>query len=69
MNISRFNDPQWYAKSTLEKNLSASANSINPKLTFTALSHPPDFGNEFRMNFIVGQMDVQEAPLKMSEDY
>ncbi len=28
-----------------------------------------DFGNEFRMNFIVGQMDIQEAPLEMSEDF
>ena len=28
-----------------------------------------DFGNEFRMNFIVGQMDVQEAPLEMSVDF
>jgi hypothetical protein len=28
-----------------------------------------DFGNEFRMNFIVGQMDVQEAPVEMAEDF
>ena len=28
-----------------------------------------DFGNEFRMNFIVGQMDIQEAPIEMSEDF
>jgi hypothetical protein len=28
-----------------------------------------DFGKEFRMNFVVGQMDVQEAPLDFTEDF
>ena len=28
-----------------------------------------DFGKEFRMNFIVGQMDVQEAPIEFAQDF
>lgn len=28
-----------------------------------------DFGKEFSMNFVVGQMDVQEAPLDFTEDF
>src|SRR5579871_5207071 len=29
------------------KNLNASAISINPRITFTVLSQPPDFGRDF----------------------
>ena len=32
--------------STVDKNLNANANSINPKITFTVVSQPPDFGND-----------------------
>lgn len=32
--------------SAVDKNLKASANSINPRITFTVVSQPPDFGNE-----------------------
>lgn len=47
MNNSRFRNPQWYAKSTFDRNLNARASSINPKDTFTVFNHPPDFGSEF----------------------
>ena len=47
INISRFKSPQCSTKSELDRNFNASANSINPKTTFTVFSHPPDFGKEF----------------------
>ena len=33
INNSRFKNPQWYAKSTFDKNFNAKANSKNPKTT------------------------------------
>ena len=33
--------------STVDKNLNDNANSIKPKITFTVVSQPPDFGNDF----------------------
>ena len=44
MNSSLFSNPHCFTKSALEKNFNAKANSINPKTTFTTVSHPPDFG-------------------------
>ncbi|MNL15153.1 hypothetical protein D3C87_1361240 [compost metagenome] len=32
----------------MDKNFSASANSKNPKTTFTLFNHPPDFGSDFK---------------------
>src|SRR5690606_17389948 len=39
--------PHCSTKSAFDKNLSAKANSINPKTTFTVFNQPPDFGKEF----------------------
>ena len=39
-----FNKFQWATKSALDKNLSASANSINPRQTFIVFNQLPDFG-------------------------
>src|SRR5690606_25189605 len=47
MNNSRFKSPHCSTKSAFDKNLSAKANSINPKTTFTVFNQPPDFGKEF----------------------
>ena len=47
MKTSRFNNPQWYAKSTFDKNFIANANSKNPNTTFTEFNHPPDLGSVF----------------------
>ena len=46
MNISLFKSPQCLTKSALERNLKASANSKNPKVTFTVVNQPPDFGSD-----------------------
>src|SRR5690554_5788535 len=35
------------AKSALDKNLNANANSKNPRTTFTEFNQPPDFGRVF----------------------
>ena len=43
-NTSRSNQCSCKTKSAFDKNLNASASSKNPKVTFTVLSHPPDFG-------------------------
>src|SRR5690554_2349261 len=43
-NTSRSKMPQWYAKSTLERNLKAKASSKKPKETLTVFSQPPDLG-------------------------
>src|SRR5690606_28432024 len=42
MKISRSSRRQPCWRSALERNLNASASSTNPKVTFTALSQPPD---------------------------
>ena len=47
-NNSIFKIPQWATKSAFDKNLSASASSINPRVTLIVFSQPPDFGNLFR---------------------
>ena len=44
MKSSIFNNPQWATKSALDKNLSANANSINPRQTFIVFYQLPDFG-------------------------
>ena len=43
-NVSRSSKCQSITKSAIDKNLNASANSMNPKTTFTVFNHPPDFG-------------------------
>src|SRR5690606_11056623 len=58
---------QLYAKSTLDKNFKAKANSKKPKTTFTLFSHPPDFGNDFNIegniaNKTNGTANAQEKP-------
>ena len=46
---SRSNSLQPFAKSALDKNLSASANSKKPSVTFTAFNHPPAFPSTFNL--------------------
>lgn len=48
-NISRSKIRQFIARSALDKNLSANANSRKPKVTFTALSQPPALPKEFNL--------------------
>ena len=40
---------QWATKSAFDKNLNASANSKNPKITLVVFNQPPDFGKTFSM--------------------
>src|SRR5690606_2140372 len=47
-NTSRSRIPQWYARSTFDKNLKARASSRKPSDTFTVLSQPPDLGISFK---------------------
>ena len=47
-NNSIFKIPQWATKSAFDKNLRASASSINPRVTFIVFSQPPDFGSLLR---------------------
>src|SRR5687767_13586371 len=46
MNTSLFNKPHCFTRSALEKNFTASANSKNPRTTFTSVIQPPDRGND-----------------------
>ena len=66
-NTSRSNTPQWYAKSTFDKNLKAKASSKNPKETLTVFNHPPDFGISFNQdgkmaNSVNGMANAAENP-------
>ena len=46
INISRLRIPQCVTRSAFERNLNARASSRKPRITFTVVSQPPDFGNE-----------------------
>ena len=66
-NTSRSNKWVCKTKSALERNLNAKANSINPKTTFTVLSHPPDLGKFFikfgnKANAINGKANPSPKP-------
>ena len=45
INTSLFNTPHSKIRSTLDRNLKASANSTKPNITFIELVQEPDFGS------------------------